>query len=203
MRSTTIRAAAAGAALVLSGAAVVLSAATPSGADGHPVAHATVRNAGGAELGKVTFIGRGNHATRARVELTLPAGAPGLGSYHGLHIHANGECVGTSGFTTAGGHWTDGDHPLHGSHLGDLPSVLVTGDGRVTAEFATDRFDVDEIAGRTVILHEGRDNFGNVPVGGNTDQYTANSGDAVTATNGTGNAGPRYGCGVITAGNGR
>ena len=101
MRSTTIRAAAAGAALVLSGAAVVLSAATPSGADGHPVAHATVRNAGGAELGKVTFIGRGNHATRARVELTLPAGAPGLGSYHGLHIHANGECVGTSGFTTA------------------------------------------------------------------------------------------------------
>jgi Cu/Zn superoxide dismutase len=48
-----------------------------------------------------------------------------------------------------------------------------------------------------VILHAGRDNFNNVPKGAAADQYTANSAAAVTATDNTGNAGGRYGCGVL------
>ena len=50
--------------------------------------------------------------------------------------------------------------------------------------------------GRAVVLHAGPDNFGNVPVGPNADQYTAGS-TALAKTQATGNAGDRFACGVI------
>ena len=64
------------------------------------------------------------------------------------------------------------------------------------------RFNVDkltpaEVVGRAVVLHAGPDNFGNVPVGPATDQYTAGP-TALAKTQATGNAGDRFGCGVIT-----
>jgi Cu-Zn family superoxide dismutase len=75
--------------------------------------------------------------------------------------------------------------------------VLIGPDGEASLTTATPRFDVGDLVGRAVILHAGRDNFGNVPVGAAADQYTANSPAASTATANTGNAGARYGCGVI------
>lgn len=48
-----------------------------------------------------------------------------------------------------------------------------------------------------MIVHAGADNFGNVPVGGALNQYTANDVAATTATKNTGNAGDRLACGVI------
>jgi Cu/Zn superoxide dismutase len=46
-------------------------------------------------------------------------------------------------------------------------------------------------------LHQGPDNYGNVPVGTAPNQYTANSAEATTLTQNTGNAGARIGCAVI------
>lgn len=60
----------------------------------------------------------------------------------------------------------------HGDHRGDLPSQLVSKDGT--------------------------DDFANVPLGGDPDEYSANSSAAVTKTTTTGNAGDRYVCGVIS-----
>ena len=50
--------------------------------------------------------------------------------------------------------------------------------------------------GRAVVLHAGPDNFGNVPVGTGADQYIAGA-TALAKTQATGNAGDRFGCGVI------
>lgn len=169
--------------------------AAPSGAKVSPQAEVELVNAAGTSIGTVRFLGRNGAATEVKVDLDLPSGAPNLGAFHGLHIHATGSCVAPA-FTSAGGHWDDGSN-VHGAHLGDLPSVLVGPDGHAELDAAIPRFDVDDIVGRAIVLHAGRDNFGNVPVGAADDQYTANAADAVTATNSTGNAGARYGCGVI------
>ena len=73
----------------------------------------------------------------------------------------------------------------------------MTSDGTAEAQFTTQRFRAADLAGRAVILHAGADNFGNVPVGPASNQYTANSTDATTATANTGNAGVRIACGVV------
>jgi Cu-Zn family superoxide dismutase len=56
---------------------------------------------------------------------------------------------------------------------------------------------VDDLAGRVVIVHAGPDNFGNIPVGTDPNQYTPNSQSAIDRTAATGNAGDRIACGVI------
>jgi Cu-Zn family superoxide dismutase len=81
----------------------------------------------------------------------------------------------------------------HGSHNGDLPSLLVMSDGTGMAMFVTDRFtlaDLFDEDGSAVIVHAGADNFGNIPA----DRYDP---DADEATLNTGDAGGRAGCGVI------
>ena len=194
----SIRTRVAGAVVAGAGVAAALVVwSAPSGA-ATPRAVAELRSASDEVLGTVTFLGHGSHATSVRVELALPAGAPGLGDFHGLHVHAVGTCDPAANpvFGSAGGHWDTGGH-THGAHLGDLPSVLVGSDGTASLTTATPRFEVGDLAGHAVILHAGRDNFGNVPVGAAADQYTANGAAASTATANTGNAGARYGCGVI------
>ena len=60
-----------------------------------------------------------------------------------------------------------------------------------------DRIPIDQLRGKAVVLHAGADNFGNVPVGANADQYQPNAVDATNKTANTGNAGDRIACGVI------
>ena len=171
-------------------ALVALPLGSPASA-ARPLARATIVNQAGAVVGEVVFKGEGHFADRIEVELDLPADAPGLGAYHGLHIHTTGSCTGT--FTGAGGHWNPGG-VNHGHHDGDLPSVLISPDGEVYAEFETHRlvdvsqlFDAD---GSAVVLHVNADNFANIP---------ASNGTPNSLTLATGDAGPRYGCGVVTA----
>ena len=178
--------------LVLAAAslAAIVWWAAPSGARVVPQATADLVNQAGDDIGRVTFLGKGDLVTEVRVDLDLPlpSGDAGLDAFHGLHIHANGVCE--AAFTSAGGHWDDGTN-THGGHLGDLPSVLVGEDGEAELSADVPRFAVDQIVGRAVVLHAGRDNFGNVP-----STYSGSS-TAVTATQTTGDAGARYGCGVI------
>lgn len=154
-----------------------------------PLARAVLTSQGGAVIGEVVFKGTGQFANRVEVELDLPADAPGLGAYHGFHVHTLGVCE--PPFTSAGSHWNP-TGAVHGQHAGDLPSVLVSPDGQVYAEFETHRFDVTALFdadGSAVVLHNGADNFANIP---------ATYGPANATTLATGDAGGRYACGVVT-----
>jgi superoxide dismutase, Cu-Zn family len=195
-----------GASIALVAAVVATFAFWPgtSGASVVPQARAELVNSAGISLGSVTFLGHGGHATQVRVELAVPQTGVALNDFHGLHVHATGICDPNlasnppAPFISAGPHWDGAGGHTHGAHLGDLPSVLIGSDGTASLTSDIARFDVDQIAGRAVILHAGRDNFGNVPTSG-ANGYTPNSSGATTLTEGTGNAGLRYGCGVIEA----
>ncbi len=170
-------------------------------------AKVTLRDASGTARGTVWFADK-HDQTEVRVRLDgVPAEIP-QAAFHGFHIHGNGDPANGEGgvadptkpsntwFVTVDGHWkADGQN--HAGHIGDMPSLLVTKDGRVETRFLTDRIDLSQLKGKAVIVHAGADNFGNVPVGTNDNQYTANKTDAVTATQNTGNAGDRVLCGVV------
>lgn len=98
---------------------------------------------------------------------------------HGFHIHDGGSCnVGDpeEPFMEAGGHWNPTNEP-HGNHAGDFP-VLFSNKGTASMCFFTDRFKVEDIIGRAIIIHESPDDYRSQP---------------------SGNAGRRLGCGIIKA----
>lgn len=172
-------------------------------------ARASLRGADGTRLGTVSFTDdEYSDYTEVTVRLRR-VGAPS--AFHGLHIHANdtstngGGCVAdpaqppATWFVSADGHWKHGSTELHGSHAGDLPSPFVNADGSARIRFNVDKLTPAEVLGRAVVLHAGPDNFGNVPVGGAADQYVAGA-TALAKTQTTGNAGDRFGCGVIKQG---
>ena len=98
-------------------------------------------------------------------------------SFHGFHIHEVGDCtVGNANdpFTAAKSHYnpTGAEHPMH---AGDLPPIL-SANGVGILSFYTNRFTVDQVIGKSFILHQGYDDFTSQPAG---------------------NAGSRLACGVI------
>lgn len=95
-----------------------------------------------------------------------------------IHIHSGGSCCsGDEPFSAAQGHY-DPEQCLHPAHAGDMPP-LFSNSGYALQAFLTDRFSVKEIIGRTVIIHDGPDDFSSQPAG---------------------NAGERIACGVIRPG---
>jgi Cu-Zn family superoxide dismutase len=189
--------------IAATGLAVVTFSATASSAS-PTVARATLKNVAGQEIGEVRFQ-RDHGVLEGRARLVLPTDSA---EFHGFHVHANNPdpatgnrpgCDPATAFTSVGGHWDVGGH-THGSHSGDLPSLIRQSDGEAEITFALDKFTDDDIIGRAIIVHVGPDNFGNVPLGTAANQYTDN-GTAYNGTGGTaatGNAGARYACGVIT-----
>jgi len=190
--------AAAVAIVLITGAMTVLGGGPAAAAK--PLARAELLNATGDSVGTVYFEGKGHHAEWVRVELALPAGAPGLGAFHGLHVHTTGVCTAPL-FTSAAGHWNLELGATHGGHTGDLLSPLVGPDGVASARFETHRFDVNQLFdgdGSAVVLHAGVDNFGNVPINPENRYADPNNWyNAATGTANTGDAGGRYGCGVV------
>lgn len=104
---------------------------------------------------------------------------------HAIHIHETGDCSATDA-SSAGGHWnpTHEDHGKWGEaphHLGDIGNIDVAEDGTGTLTMITDKWEIGtggqkDIVGRSIILHEKLDDF---------------------ATQPTGAAGGRIGCGII------
>ena len=93
--------------------------------------------------------------------------------FFGFHIHQGRDCSG-AGFSRTEGHY----NPLgqgHPEHAGDLPPLLSC-KGNANLSVKTDRFSVDEIIGRTVVIHSDPDDFHTQPAG---------------------NAGRKIACGVI------
>lgn len=93
-----------------------------------------------------------------------------------LHIHEGDRCTGNDEdpFANAGMHYNPLSCP-HPYHAGDLPPLFGV-NGYALSAFLTDRFSIDEIVGRTVIVHAGLDDFSTQPAG---------------------NAGEKIGCGEI------
>jgi superoxide dismutase, Cu-Zn family len=159
-------------------------------------AEALLRNTAGEIIGRVRFLPRGSNVSVAiRVWNVTPG-------FHGLHVHAIGECDPSTGFLSAGAHFDRPAGVVHGGHAGDLPSLLVHADGSADATVVTDRFRIAELFdadGSAVILHALPDNFAHIP-----SRYVSNgpvpsgyTGGPDPLTLATGDAGSRVGCGVV------
>ena len=110
---------------------------------------------------------------------------------HGFHIHQNPDCgpgmkngVIIPGLA-AGGHYDPANTGRHegpdgNGHLGDLPVLEVDATGRATAPLVASRVKVKDLAGRSLMIHAGGDNYSDVPAP-------------------LGGGGPRFACGVINA----
>jgi Cu-Zn family superoxide dismutase len=172
------------------------------------IARATLTTAQGNQIGSVMFVGAGRHT-----DVVVRLNSGGLTDvevdvFHAFHVHANDDpangegCVATATsasntwFTSVDGHFNPTGQS-HGHHAGDMPVIYFNSDGDAQAKFRLDYIAPADLLGRAVILHAGPDNYGNIPVGTGATQYTANTPDAVTGTNRTGNAGDRVACGVI------
>lgn len=82
--------------------------------------------------------------------------------FYALHIHEGSNCTGDD-FSNAGAHYNPENCP-HPKHAGDLPPLLGCGT-RAFMSVLTDSFTPWEIVGRTVIVHEGVDDFTTQPSG--------------------------------------
>ena len=82
--------------------------------------------------------------------------------FFGFHIHEGDSCDGVN-FSDSKGHYNPDSAP-HPQHAGDLPSLMLCGN-TAHLSFITDRFNVTDIIGRTVVIHDMPDDFTSQPSG--------------------------------------
>lgn len=84
---------------------------------------------------------------------------------YAMHIHESGNCTGTAvdPFANVGGHFNPTNCP-HSAHAGDLPSLLGN-DGFAWSETYTERFAVEDVLGRALVIHAGADDQMTQPMG--------------------------------------
>ena len=85
---------------------------------------------------------------------------------HGFHIHEIGNCEvcnPENPFLKAGGHWDPYEQP-HGNHAGDFP-VIFSNSGFARTTFFTNKFKVDDIIDRAIIIHEHPNDYRTQPDG--------------------------------------
>lgn len=82
-----------------------------------------------------------------------------------FHIHTGASCTGNAEdpFADAGTHFNP-NGCAHPYHAGDLPP-LFGADGVAVSVFLTDRFHLEDIIGKTVIIHSSPDDFTTQPSG--------------------------------------
>lgn len=148
---------------------------------------AALTNAAGSRVGRAIL-------TQGTTGLLIRIEAEGLSpGWHGVHIHATGQC--TAPFTSAGAHINHADakapHGLlnpGGPDDGDLPNVFADAQGRVNAEVFTTRARIAsrgpgqwlwDSDGSALVIHANADDQNSQPIGG---------------------AGDRVVCGVMAAG---
>lgn len=93
---------------------------------------------------------------------------------HGFHVHENADCGPKEkdgkmvAGLAAGGHYDPaktGKHegPKGHGHLGDLPALVVAADGTAKGEMLAPRLKVADVKGRSLMIHEGGDNYADQP----------------------------------------
>ncbi len=144
-------------------------------------ARATLRDAGGREVGQATLTERPGGI---RIQMDLRGLPPGV---HAFHIHEAGRCD-PPDFKSAGGHFNPegrkhGRKNPQGPHAGDLPNILVGPDGAASVELlargvtlGTGEHSLFKPGGTSLVIHAGADD---------------------DVTDPAGNAGARIACGVI------
>jgi len=158
---------------------------------------------GGTQVGTVEMTemqGAGGSEDRhLEIHVTVENQEPG---FKGFHVHETGLCepdsasptdpATTGAFLSAGGHLAaEGED--HGDHTGDLPSLSVGEDGTGSLTVMTDAFtlaDLEDADGSAVMVHEGPDNFANIP-----ERYAPDGPDDETLR--TGDSGGRAACAVV------
>ena len=81
--------------------------------------------------------------------------------FYGMHIHQFGDCSGN--FENTGDHFNPArrEHPYH---AGDLPPLLGN-KGYAWTAFYDKRFRIEDIIGKSVVIHDMRDDFTTQPSG--------------------------------------
>ena len=102
---------------------------------------------------------------------------------HGFHIHETGDL--REGCKSCCAHYNP-DEVEHGGlengHAGDLGNIKTDDEGNCMMSLKTNKFIVDDILGRSIIIHDDEDDLG---LGGHEDSLT------------TGHSGARIACSVI------
>ena len=119
--------------------------------DGAAVAR--IRGDGGI-CGSVSFLPGG----RGTLMVADVSGLPETETnFFAWHVHADGECPG------CGGHFDICNQP-HPRHAGDLPPLLSCG-GRAWLAVMTQRLTLEDVVGRSVVIHRNPDDFKTQPRG--------------------------------------
>ena len=148
---------------------------------------ATLTNGSGARVGRAVLT---QGPTGLLIRIEVEGLTPG---WHGIHIHARGECA--APFTSAGAHVNHGEpkapHGLlnaAGPDDGDLPNIHADAQGRAYAEIFTTQARIARTGpgqwlwdedGSALVIHANMDDHTSQPIGG---------------------AGDRVVCGVMAAG---
>lgn len=98
------------------------------------------------------------------------------GRFFGFHIHNGVSCTGNSEdeFANSGSHYNP-NNCLHPYHVGDLPP-LIENNGYAYMTVLLNKFKIDNILGKVIIIHDSPDDFTTQP---------------------SGNSGKKIACGVI------
>lgn len=137
---------------------------------------AEIFNAAGDSLGTIKLE---EQAKGIKMKLDLEGLPPGE---HAMHIHETGTCE-PPDFKSAGNHYNpdEKDHGLlhpKGAHAGDLPNLIVEGDGKVKSEIMAPQVTLKEGKknslltknGTSIVIHEGKDDGMTQPAGDSGDR---------------------------------
>jgi superoxide dismutase, Cu-Zn family len=93
---------------------------------------------------------------------------------HGFHLHENGSCAPgdkdgkPAAGIAAGAHYDPDGAKAHkgpggGGHKGDLPKLDVDEKGNVAAKLKVAGLKIEDVAGKSLMIHEGGDNYADTP----------------------------------------
>jgi superoxide dismutase, Cu-Zn family len=149
-------------------------------------ARAEIKDAQGNMVGTAVFT---PGAPGVKLDVQVQGFVTAAAGEHGIHVHAVGKCE-PDAFTTAGGHFnpTGKKHGLNspeGAHAGDLPNLMLDGQGNSTYQttlagisLGSDAGSLFDADGSAVVVHAGPDDL---------------------VTDPAGNSGARVACGVVSA----